>query len=111
MPLERQAMLSAEGLKSLGFSCAQALAGNSIRAGNVEKIPLPVASLIQGGLTPLGALPGGREGPDPKPGRGNSLASACRAPTRSRKPRAVAENKAAVQAFGRFTNKPTCPVS
>src|SRR5205823_8282578 len=47
MPYERQAMLSAEGLKSLGFSCAQAPAGNSIRTGNVEKIPLPVGSLIQ----------------------------------------------------------------
>lgn len=111
MPLERQAMLSAEGLKSLGFSCAQASAGNSIRAGNVEKIPLPVGSLIQGGLLPLGALSGGGEDFDPKPGRGDSLASAGRAPARSRKPRAVAENKAAVMAFRRFTNKPACPVS
>jgi hypothetical protein len=49
--------------------------------------------------------------PDPKPRRGDSLASACWAPTRSRKPCAVAENKTAVMAFGCFTNKPTCLVS
>ena len=52
MPLERQTMFSAEGAKSLGFSCAQASASKSIRTRDVEKIPLPVGSLIQGGPTP-----------------------------------------------------------
>ena len=73
MPLDRQPMLSAEGLKSLGFWCAQASAGNSIRAGNVEKTPLPVGSLIQGGLTPLGALSGG--GRTLIPNRGEEIRS------------------------------------
>ena len=63
MPFERQAVVWAEGVKSLGFSRVQASAGKSIRAGTVEKIPLRVGSLIQGGSYTFSGLSRMKEGP------------------------------------------------